>query len=214
MNLGALISQCRFEAGDLARPYFLSDEQGARYANEAQNEAARRAGLLVDSTSDFCQVETSDAVVMLDRRIIDVMRIRSGRELLPLVTCAEMDCRAEQWESDAGEPQAVVTDYQTSAIRLWPAPNGAVQLSMTVKRLPLSEMAQEDDEPEIRPEYHDALVQWMLHRFYAIQDADTFDPNKSAIALANFEREFGRRASARNEHWQREQQSILSRPVA
>lgn len=40
------------------------------------------------------------------------------------------------------------------------------------------------------------------------------DPNKSARALAEFEREFGPRVSARNERWRNSRHSITTQPIA
>jgi len=57
-------------------------------------------------------------------------------------------------------------------------------------------------------------VQWMLYRAYMRQDADTFNPNKAASALAEFVREFGEKKSMRNEEWIRENNSLDVSPLA
>lgn len=50
--------------------------------------------------------------------------------------------------------------------------------------------------PEINSAHHRHLVKWVLHRAYEKPDAETFDPDKSRRALAQFEEYFGVRPDA------------------
>jgi len=52
------------------------------------------------------------------------------------------------------------------------------------------------DTPEINGVHHRHLVKWALHRGYQRPDAETFDPDKSARALLEFENMFGKRPDA------------------
>jgi len=52
--------------------------------------------------------------------------------------------------------------------------------------------------PELNGAHHRHLVKWALHRGYEKPDAETFDPAKSARALAEFEDYFGVRPDASN----------------
>lgn len=76
MNLSDLITAYRDEARDTAKPPFVSDATARRYANQAESEACRRARLLIDSTSEFCEIEFSagESVIELDSRIISIRR--------------------------------------------------------------------------------------------------------------------------------------------
>ena len=96
------------------------------------------------------------------------------------------------------------------------ATNGMQAEDPTIADLlkPLVDLVNDDDEPEIRIEAQPAIVQWMLYRAYSKQDADTFDPQKAARALAEFEREFGRKTSARNEQWMRSDHVVGADPIA
>jgi len=87
-------------------------------------------------------------------------------------------------------------------------------IKLTVQRLPLRPMRDGNDKPEIRQELHPALVNWMLYRVYGRTDSDIFDPSKAAVALANFESEFGRKASGRNEEWVRSGHVSIPGPIA
>ena len=97
---------------------------------------------------------------------------------------------------------------------LWPRPSQAGELHMTVQRLPKMPMADGGDEPEIRQEAHSALVHWMLYRAYSRMDTDLYNDAKAAIALQQFEAEFGSKASVRNEEWVRSGTAMMPGPIA
>ncbi len=218
MTLGELIAQFRVETKDQASPPFWSDETLAYYATEGETEACRRGDFLRDSTSSLAVIPVSagDSLLKLDRRVRKVLRYRLASETVPLntATTEEMDRALPGWEDQTGRPRAVVTDYQTGSVRLWPIPDAADELRMTVVRLPLRALASDDDEPELRAEYHHGLIDWMVHRAFNELDSDRFDPHRSAAALARFTAEFGRRSSARNEAWQRDRIETLPDPIA
>lgn len=218
MALRDLIDEFRYEASDESIPYFWPDSYLAKIASQAEREACRRGALIIDSTSQFCTLafEAGDDVLNLDKRIIEIRRARvveTGCKL-SFVTSDQLDRNNETWESEIGNPYAYVSDYQTGAIRLYPVPTNNGEIRLTVRRLPLADMELDEDEPEIRTEAHSALVQWMLYRAYMRQDADSFNPAKSAAALAEFTREFGEKKSMRNEEWVRENNELDTDPLA
>ena len=219
MTLADLIDAFRDESFDNNRvKYFWSNATLTRFANEAENEAGRRGSLLVSSSGPTCTygVSAGQDVVLLDRSVLKIRRARmaSGGDMLASVTAAQMDLSAQSWELETGTPIALVTDYQSGAVRLYPVPTSDDTLITTVSRLPLRQMEADDDEPEIRAEAHPALVQWMLYRAYSRQDAETFDPKKASRALLEFEREFGGKASMRNEQWVRDSHAVGADPIA
>ena len=219
MTLAELRALFREEAGDTAEPFLWPNLILNLYANEAQTEACRRGHLLRDSvTTAICQlaVTAGDPIVELDPRILDIQRMRLASQFIQLrgISVQEMDDSIPGWENQSGLPWRGVTDYQSNAIRLWPSPSANDVLKLSVIRLPLVDMVADTDEPEIRKEYHPQLVQWMLHRAYAKQDSEVFDANKSQTALANFEKEFGSRSSARNAAWRAERQLQFAPPIA
>lgn len=219
MTLADLIDAFRDESFDNNRvKYFWSNATLTRFANEAENEACRRGSLLVSSSGPTCTygVSAGQDVVLLDRSVLKIRRAKmaSGGDMLASVTAAQMDLSAQSWELETGTPIALVTDYQSGAVRLYPVPTSDDTLRMTVGRLPLRPMEADDDAPEIRAEAHPALVQWMLYRAYSRQDAETFDPKKASRALLEFEREFGGKASMRNEQWVRDSHAVGADPIA
>lgn len=209
MNKGELRWQLREDIKDTKKPYFFSDEYLDRILNEAETEAARRAFLLVDSTSRVTSIDLSagDSGADLDPSIIYVRRARLASTKRPLIPCVSraMDEMIPSWEEDsASVPLRFVPDWQTGYIRLWPPTKKADVISMTVVRKPLSTMDGDDDEPEIREHYHLMLLDWAKHRCYASQDFDLFDPNKSETHKAEFVRNFGE-SRPLDEHWAQEQ---------
>ena len=69
---------------------------------------------------------------------------------------------------------------------------------MTVFRGALKPLRADLDtaKPEIHERFHERLMDWVLHRAYLKQDADTFDPGKAAQSLALFVQAFGERPDA------------------
>lgn len=219
MNLAGLIREYRREADDNAQPYFVADDDLMDFANEAEEEACRRALLLRDSTTAaVCTVAITagNPVFTLHASVIDVLRVKMASETVPLaiVPQDEMDRVNVGWDTMTGKPRAVVAGRDTGKLRLWPSPTVNETLALTVTRLPVAEMNDLEDTPEIPRQYHRALAQWMLYRVFSIRDSELFDPNKAANALANFEREFGKRQSARNEAWRQERIQGGAEPIA
>lgn len=209
MKLSDLRQTFRDETGDTAEPYLWSDDKVDRYLNEAESDAARRAGLLVDSQSEAseCEVLASELSGDLHQSVIYIRRARmaSGGQLVPRVSRA-MDEEFPGWEdSSASTPMIFVPDWQSGKLRLWPNPQSNVTVKMTVVRTPLEKMVADSDEPEIPERYHPALVYGAMARAYLKQDSDTFDAQKSADNEALFAAEFGPRVSAIDEHWAIEQ---------
>ena len=177
MNLSAIRDEARFRLKDEARPYFWKDEWLDGAINEAEREACLRARLIEDSSEILTSIDlkTTNKRYDLDPRIIDVL-----------------GCELDSHRGSAfigwtlTESELVLADY----------PGADDTLLMTVIRLPMEEMTNDDDAPEIRSHHHIRLVDWVEHRAYAVKDADKFSPGESDKALARFEQSFGRRPDA------------------
>ncbi len=212
MKLGEIIAQARRELDDTAAPYLWSDDELQVYANEAEAEAARRARLLIDSTTSAITQKAlapGDSTVTLDARIVSVRRAKLASQDRPLARTVmrEIDAHLPGWEAaPASVPQAIITDYETGKLRLYPPSAAADTLKLTVIRLPLAEMNDDEDAPEIHARFHLKLIHWIKHRAWLKNDPDTYDEKSSEAALKMFEAEFGQRSSAIDETWiEREQ---------
>lgn len=209
MTLGELISRFRREVKDTVKPYFCADEDIIAWLNEAEEEACRRAFLIVDSTSTASQLDIAagDVGSDLDPLVIFVRRATlqsTHRPLIPAVV-RSMDEELPGWESaQASVPTRFIPDWQTGYLRLYPPSRGADTIKLTVVRLPARPMVEEDDEPEIRRQFHAYLLDWAKHRAYNIPDSDFFDAKKSDYHLSVFTQKFGE-TSAISEAWAMEQ---------
>jgi len=206
VTLQDLIDEARSRSGDTSDPPFTLDSEWTRFANDGEREAARRARLILDSsTAAVCQLAlvAGQATATLDPRVLFIRRAKLvGRSMvLRRISRRDLDNARPDWEDESDEPSAFVPDMDTGKFRPYPRPlaNGVVKL--TACRLPLEDMKDLKDEPEIGPHLHMGIVDWMLFRHYSKQDQDVRDEKKAAEHLAAFEAEFGKKSSAIDEHW-------------
>lgn len=224
MKLEELITLYRAQSMDKqhstgsASDVFCDDELLTIYANEGLDEACRRGQLLRDSLSPLCTVTFAAGAeaVTLDARVIKVLRAHIDGQPVDALDVEQMDQLMPGWQyRDAtGRPSRLVSGLTTGMLHLWPRPDQAGSLRLTVQRLPLKSMKVDSDKPEIRPELHAGLVDWMLYRAYSREDTELFNDAKAAVALRRFEAEFGRKASGRNEEWVRWGGGALPGPIA
>lgn len=209
MNLQQFRDQFRRDTRDDRTPPMWSDDEIDGYANDAEDEACRRALLLVDSTSSAAEVSLSagDLGVELHPSVIYIRRARSANagQFSPKVA-RSMDDEIPGWEDTApGRPVVFVPDWQSGYLRLWPPSATDDVVRLTVVRTPIKPMTADSDVPEIPTRYHRALLDWMKHLGYQKQDADTMDLVKAAKFEERFAAEFGPASTAKDEHWALEQ---------
>lgn len=206
MNAGAIITLFRQAVDDTVEDYLWSDAEAMDYINDAQNEAARRTRMLIDSsTTAICQLTVpTTGIAVLDPRVLFVRKVRfSGRAPLRRMSMLDMATSYPEWEDASATtyPESYVPDWGTGKLRFHPKPSAQLTALLTVVRDPLEEMNSTEDTPEIPARYHRQLVHWMAHRAYLKPDAETYRPDKAKEALGLFELEFGQRSSAIDEVW-------------
>ena len=207
MKLGELIATARNRADDIAVPYLWSDIEWTEYANDAENEACRRARLITDaSTTAICEaaITSGNGVITLDKHVIFVRRVKLTSQSQPLhsMDYRDLDSGYPSWESQSGPPRAWVRNWETGKALLWPTPDATDTAKLRVVRLPLVPMTNlTTHSPEINERLHLSLVFWMLFRAYSKTDSQTIDPKKASENLALFEQEFGQKSSAIDETW-------------
>lgn len=203
MTLGELIAQARLELDDVEEDYLWTDPELISYANEAQEQACRRSRLIVDSSNtEICVIPVlaNTSLYDLDERIIAIRDVTlDGRSKeLSGNTVSELNECVSSWRIQTGEPSAIVTDYETGKLKLFPIPEVDGVIRLRVVRMPLVKLVALNDVPEIKPHYHMSIVHWIKHRAYLKKDADTLDKSASADALSLFELEFGKPKPAYN----------------
>lgn len=208
MTLAELRARFRTQEVDAVAPYFWSDAELATWINEAQDEACRRALLLVDSKSAAAKASFAAGAIGVDLHpsVIFIRRASLASSNTPLVAkvARSMDEEVPGWEGAMPSvPRVFVPDWQTSYLRFWPPAVAAGTVNMTVIRAPL-DVAGDGDDLEIAPRYQPFLLDWVRFRAYSKQDGETINPTKAKAGEEAFDRQFGK-ASAINEHWALEQ---------
>lgn len=206
MKLGELLAMVRRdELDDDSTPYLWSDASLIEYAEDAENEACRRASLLRDATTTaICRITLAAGTASydIDPRVLRVRRARLvGNAPLRPMTTAELDECRSGWEDESGEPVAYVADWETGALRLYPTPNAVGTVELQVVRLPLVAMNDMEDTPEIHARFHRDLRHWIVKRAFSKKDSETEDLKRAAEAEARFAAAFGPPLSARTEEW-------------
>lgn len=218
MELADLRREYRRRADDNVVPPHTSDEDVARLATEAEREAAVRALLLYDDGPDFdIAVVAGTASYNYDPLIhriegVSVQLAAGGRPYdLDRVGLDWIHDQCD-WQGRTGRPE-VVADDGRGRLHLWPTPSQAATLSLRVYRYPRLALEEDDDEPEIRAEHHEGLVDWMLYRTWSTKDGEQEDSARAALVLAEFERRFGPRETADVMRRHRERRRVTARPV-
>lgn len=210
MTLKELVDFARRRLDDTKSPFLWADADLVLWFNEAQQEAARRARLLLDSvTGEVCQygVSVADPLIAIDPRVLFIRRAKlaSQDHYLNKVDVRDLDAQRPGWETEEGEVYGYVQNYDANHLRLVNIPETADTLNLTVTRLPLEDMAADSDEPEIKPHLHLKLHHWVLYRAYSGDDVDVNDATKAENHLAQFVAEFGEASTALDDQWVTEQ---------
>lgn len=90
------------------------------------------------------------------------------------------------WEQVIGMPTEFATDLSNNSIVLNFRSESADTLRLVVKRLPLTDLALDTDEPEFRTNYHDLMINGILFQMYSKQDSQTIDLKKAADFFNNY----------------------------
>ncbi len=222
MQVGDFIQEFREAVDDCLEPHFWPDEVIVRYLNEAVQEACERALLIEDRTTPaVCSlpVVANQATYNLHPSVLRIKRATLNGGLIDETSVEELDEESSRWETRQGTPRRFIFEPAAGSavprLRLVSIPTAAGTVGLTVYRGALKPLAAErpTDVPEIPVRFHLRLLDWMFHRAYLKQDADTFDPNKAAVSLTLFEQEFGARPDANVQRKQADRQPPIVRCV-
>lgn len=198
MDRAALIIQFRSDADDQAEPPLSGDDLVTTWLNEAEDEAAVRADLLLETEDDdICQidVEAGTARYALHEAVACITRAtftRTGSsdvKELTLTTRTAMDRDFPGWRTRAQDPCHLIQD--DTSVTLGSLPDADGVLRFECQRTPLTPMADDGDTPEIHRLHHRHLVNWALYRHYSRPDTEQYDPGRAQKALDVFTGHFG-----------------------
>jgi len=217
MLAGDILALFRERADDEAAPYLYSDQSAYRWMSEGEREASLRARLLWDDSSFTIDVIANTAVYDLDPQVLllDAARFTpTGYRVIDLALRGLDWVRAQcDWQTRTATRPWVIAHVPPMQVRLYPTPSVAGSLALSVYRLPLNDIEDQEDEPEIPAVHHDGLVDWMLYRAFNTKDTEAQDPQRAAEAYARFEQRFGPRPDADSLQRQQARRRITTRMI-
>lgn len=188
--------------------------------DEAVREAAERARLLRDEFADsvcLINVVADTATYQLHAKIFEIDGAYRDDDGRPLTEACEQELYRQeggQWRSRTGsQPCEFVVQAlpnERLQLRLVPIPTEDFPLRLQVYRYPLIAMPDDNAEPEIAFQHHEALVDWAVFRCYSTKDPDLYDPLKAADAETLFTANFGAKISADTRRQRREKRAHVT----
>lgn len=197
MILDELVSQYRRDAEDRADPPMCSDADAVARMNEAEREACKRADLLHEADDeDLCSIATTEgtATYTLHVKLLRPTYITwtaDGSDTatpLTIIDRVELQRIRPDWREDT-EPMYVIVEDRK--LRLCWAATSDGTLTLEGYRLPLENMSEDDDEPEISEAHQDKLPKWVEYRVYSNPGNEFADKDRAKAAYDEFERYFG-----------------------
>lgn len=196
MTLQDLIARFRILAADKAQPPLWSDAEVTMWLNDAQRQACIRGRLIrEDENKAVCLISMQEGkqTYKLHPKVYEIINLRfvgASRARLAVIVSREwLDNHCPDWRDNPNPPEMVIQDDTT--IRIVGVPVIGETLRLECYRLPMDDMTQSDDEPEIHEAHHEHLIQWALHKAFSVVDADGFDAQRSDRAEKEFTRYFG-----------------------
>jgi hypothetical protein len=224
VNLGEIIGYARIFLDDELQPYRNSDKELVMFANEAVDEAARRAPILEDnSTPDVCRISLvpGTPTYNLHPSILRVyfVKLKSTQQTLmhrtehlvktATFTMSDLNDTPAAFFSPGGFVSTPLNNIAGTpwcyfiradhTITFSPIPNADDSVDLSVQRMALNQMKDVTDKPEIPYAYHDSLYMWILKRVYEKRDSEQMDLQSSQIWDAKFASIYGMKLPAKVE---------------
>lgn len=198
MTLEDLIRRFRVLADDRVQPVLWSDEVVMDWLNDAQAQACVRGRLLrEDANPAVCQVALTPGqhTYALHPSVYELIHLHvmgTGTEPprpMELRSREWLDANVPQWRfMDEPSPWLIQDDTR---VRVVGAIKAGDVLHLECQRLPLKQLANDMDKPEIHSAHHEHLIDWALHKAFSVPDAETIDPQRAEGAEKAFTAYFG-----------------------
>ena len=166
--------------------------------NEAEREAAIRARLLFDATTEsVCSVTVASgtATAAISDKILEIDRALLDGKQLAKISRTELDRVDPDWRTAAGTPTCLI--HENLSIVVNRAVEADTDIALEVYRLPLVDFTLATS-PEIAPAHHNELLGWVCYRALTSEDFEELEgmQQRGEKHLAKFERYFGRKPNA------------------
>lgn len=177
MNTTELLAVFREEVSDQELPYLWSDALIYRYIDDAQKQFCRLTYGIEDSRTFNITTAVNVEWYKLDTRILklrDVVNLTTSGKHVPLIAVEKMADNSLRFDGTVGPVKALITGMEKNYLRAYPIPNTVERLELRTFRLPTTVEA--GDDFEIDEQHQLPLLDWVKHRAYNVQDAETYDP--------------------------------------
>jgi len=174
------------------------NEELTNYINEALIKAFRGSLLKKDFNSMFnISIVAGTSTYTIDSRILQILDnqlVSTGKELSPMST--EDLFKIPNWDTNAKTPTHYIPDELTDSIFIYPQPVINDTLKLVVYRLPLNTLSwtnaftAQSTILEIKDSYVISLLNGAASLAYLKDEANTYDPQRSALFKQLFENEF------------------------
>ncbi len=217
MDLLELKTEARRSADDSAAAPLYDDEFMAKAASEAEREACIRARLIYDETSDFLQHAVVAGAQYFEPdplvQVIDAATYTPTGGTARALELTGVDAIRDRDPTFRFAGKPLLLARVGGLCRIWPKVDttGAGIVALSVYRLPLYDLEDDDDEPEIELKHHAGLVHWMLHKAYQTKDGEQGDAALSEMHLGMFVAQFGARPNADAQRRQAERRRITTK---
>ena len=179
MTVNELITLFRRSAEDSAYTHdrdmpesfsLWSNYQLIHFIDQAQKDFAEKTYIFRDDQNFNIIVETGIPNVSLDERVLRIERaeLLSSNHLLAVKSIEEFQnstgqddygvSRHASWEERTGTPDVLITDINSGYARIYPIPEADDEIKLTVRRLPLIDLVDLDEELEIPSRYQFGLL--------------------------------------------------------
>lgn len=179
MTSTELLALFRSEVFDLAEPYLWADSLVYGYIDDAQKQFCRDTYGIADARSFTLAIAANTSWYTLDPRILKLRSVTdasTGYDI-PVIPVEKMASEGMRFDGALGPLRALVSGLEENVLRAWPVPNAATIAELRTFRLPAD--VEEGDDLEVAPQHHPHLLNWVKHRAYGVQDAETNDKDAS-----------------------------------
>jgi hypothetical protein len=174
---------------------YWSDPELDEYINACIEEMHERTLCVTDSlTSAVCLISlvSGQRHYPISDTILDIDTVQPSWRTKPL-NKQSIATINDGWLQATGTPEAYLMDYSHRTLsldRAIPAVAGQT-LRLTVRRLPISELVQDTDTPELPRQYHRRLFDGVMALAYLKQDAEVYNPEKAKAHRAKWDDSLG-----------------------
>lgn len=205
MNVEDLLSLFRNMADDEATPYFWPDDVFYIYLTDAINKYCEKGKAIRDHTSSLTLIEytANSPWVKLDEKVIKLISAydvgtKTKLHILDWDTFSNTGggstgsdyttlLSVSRYPDAVGSVYSIITGMEEDKLRLVNIPTVSGALTLIIERYPLYPISESNLKIEGVPDADRiSLLDWVMFRSYAHQDAEIFDPDKSIIARTSF----------------------------